>query len=150
LVARHTTASDAPRSIWDLFLIAVIYKITTFIEPLLTPEHIFLPSPIFYTIARFSLWSLYGFTTGLVFTGLWVIGHECGHQAFSDSKFINNLAGWIIHSWSVVNCLVFSLPVRLPLGVVPGANGKSFRTVSEFLTTLGELPMPSTTLRLDT
>ncbi|KAH9971929.1 fatty acid desaturase-domain-containing protein [Lactifluus volemus] len=101
-VPPHCFQRSAIRSslylIWDLFLIAVIYKITTFIEPLLTPEHIFLPSPIFYTIARFSLWSLYGFITGLVFTGLWVIGHECGHQAFSDSKFINNLAGWIIHS----------------------------------------------------
>lgn len=121
-----------PRSAWDLFLIGVIYKTTTYIEPLLTPEHLSLPSPIFYALARFSLWSLYGFTTGLVFTGIWVIGHECGHQAFSDSKFINNLAGWMIHSRSVVVFPVVSSRVG------PGANAEAFPTVSGFLTTLGE------------
>lgn len=36
--------------------------------------------------------------TGLPATGLWVIAHECGHQAFSASKTINNSVGWILHS----------------------------------------------------
>lgn len=31
-------------------------------------------------------------------TGLWVLAHECGHQAFSESKTINNLVGLICHS----------------------------------------------------
>jgi len=31
-------------------------------------------------------------------TGLWVIAHECGHQAFSESKTINNSVGWVLHS----------------------------------------------------
>ncbi|KAI9465606.1 fatty acid desaturase-domain-containing protein [Lactarius psammicola] len=84
--------------VWDLFLIGVIYKTTTYIEPLLTPAHLSLPAPFLYPFARFALWSLYGFATGLVATGLWVIAHECGHQAFSESKFINNLVGWVLHS----------------------------------------------------
>ncbi|KAI0247144.1 fatty acid desaturase-domain-containing protein [Lactifluus subvellereus] len=84
--------------VWDFFLIGVIYKVTTYIEPLLTPEHISLPSPALYALARFALWSLYGFATGLVATGLWVLAHECGHQAFSESKFLNNLVGWVLHS----------------------------------------------------
>lgn len=60
-----------------------------------------------------------GWFQGLVFTGIWVIAHECGHQAsalpctcrttlpaaytpllqsFSESKTINNSVGWVLHS----------------------------------------------------
>jgi len=85
-------------AVWDFFLIGVIYKTTVYLETILTPEHISLPSPAFYSFARFALWSLYGFATGLVATGLWVVAHECGHQAFSESKLINNLVGWVLHS----------------------------------------------------
>lgn len=31
-------------------------------------------------------------------TGVWVIAHECGHQAFSESETINNLVGLVLHS----------------------------------------------------
>lgn len=31
-------------------------------------------------------------------TGVWVIAHECGHQAFSESKTINDLVGLVCHS----------------------------------------------------
>jgi len=95
------TTSHASDSVWDIFLIGVFYNAAAYIEPLLTPEHITLPSPGFYSLTRFALWSLYGFATGLVGTGLWHIGHECGHQAFSESKFINNFVGWVLHTRSV-------------------------------------------------
>lgn len=84
--------------VWDAFVIGCIYKATTFLDTFIDPAVIDLPHPYAYRIASFVLWSLYGFWTGLFATGLWVIGHECGHQAFSESKFINNTAGWIIHS----------------------------------------------------
>ncbi|EIN09216.1 hypothetical protein PUNSTDRAFT_67412, partial [Punctularia strigosozonata HHB-11173 SS5] len=35
---------------------------------------------------------------GLVFTRIWVIGHECGHSAFSDSHTMNNVVGFITHT----------------------------------------------------
>ena len=31
-------------------------------------------------------------------TGLWVLAHECGHQAFSDYKWVNNAVGMVLHS----------------------------------------------------
>jgi len=34
------------------------------------------------------VWLAYGFITGTIATGCWVIAHECGHQAFSDNKFL--------------------------------------------------------------
>jgi len=44
---------------------------------------------------------------GLPATGLWVIAHECGHQAFSTSKTINNTVGWVLHSAYVYSFFFF-------------------------------------------
>ncbi|KAI1744683.1 oleate delta-12 desaturase [Xylaria scruposa] len=51
-------------------------------------------SPVF----RWLLWGLYGFLNGLFGTGLWVLAHECGHQAFSTSKVLNDTVGFALHS----------------------------------------------------
>lgn len=56
------------------------------------------PETIPSTPARAGLWALYTVLQGFFGTGLWVIAHECGHGAFSDSKTINNVTGWILHS----------------------------------------------------
>jgi len=32
------------------------------------------------------------------FTGIWVIGHECGHGAFSDHKIVNDIVGFVTHT----------------------------------------------------
>lgn len=69
-------------------LAATFYLFHNFV----TPENI--PS---YPL-RFALWGLYTFMQGLFGTGLWVLAHECGHQAFSPSKLYNNLVGWVLHS----------------------------------------------------
>jgi omega-6 fatty acid desaturase (delta-12 desaturase) len=47
---------------------------------------------------RCVLWPIYWFAQGAVLTGVWVLAHECGHQAFSSSKFINDTVGWFCHS----------------------------------------------------
>lgn len=51
-------------------------------------------SPIVRAIA----WAVYSFMQGCVATGVWVLAHECGHQAFSTSKLLNDTVGWILHS----------------------------------------------------
>jgi len=101
-IPAHCYERSALRSmsyvVWDFILIAVIYKSTVYLDALITPENIILPNPYLYTFARFALWSLYAFATGLVATGIWVCAHECGHQAFSESKVINDAVGWVLHS----------------------------------------------------
>jgi len=42
-------------------------------------------------------WNLYAFWMGCVLTGHWVIAHECGHGAFSDSQFLNDCVGFVLH-----------------------------------------------------
>jgi len=101
-IPSHCFQRSALRSstyvLWDCFVIAVIYQLASFADSFITPGQLNLPHPFLYSFARFALWSLYGFWAGLFATGLWVIAHECGHQAFSESKFINNSVGWVLHS----------------------------------------------------
>jgi omega-6 fatty acid desaturase (delta-12 desaturase) len=83
-------------------VIACIYKATIYLDTLINPTTLVLPNSHLYTVARIALWALYGFWAGLFATGIWVIGHECGHQSFSESKTINNTVGWILHSACVI------------------------------------------------
>ncbi|CAH7684807.1 fatty acid desaturase-domain-containing protein [Phakopsora pachyrhizi] len=50
------------------------------------------------SLLNFLAWATYGYWMGLVWTGVWVLAHECGHQSFSPSKSINNFVGWVLHS----------------------------------------------------
>ena len=89
--------SCCPR-FWNMFVVYVFYTVATYADAYVDPQSLSLPHPALYSFARFSVWALYGFWAGLFATGLWVVGHEAGHQAFSDSKAINNTVGWTIHS----------------------------------------------------
>jgi hypothetical protein len=54
-------------------------------------------------------WVAYWILAGNVATGVWVIAHECGHQAFSKYKSLNDTVGWVLHSALLV-------PVRMRAG----------------------------------
>ena len=36
-------------------------------------------------------WPIYWLLQGSIFFAIWILGHECGHQAFSTNKNINNI-----------------------------------------------------------
>ncbi|GKZ00636.1 hypothetical protein MPSEU_001015800 [Mayamaea pseudoterrestris] len=42
-------------------------------------------------------WTFYTFWMGTIMTGPWVIAHECGHGAFSDSQTVNDIVGFVLH-----------------------------------------------------
>lgn len=42
-------------------------------------------------------WTFYAFWMGTIMTGPWVVGHECGHGAFSPSQTWNDIFGFITH-----------------------------------------------------
>ncbi|RAH49379.1 oleate delta-12 desaturase odeA [Aspergillus brunneoviolaceus CBS 621.78] len=73
----------------DLFCLATVFYV---FHNYVTPENI--PS----TPIRTALWALYTVVQGLLGTGVWVLAHECGHQAFSASKVLNDTVGWVLHS----------------------------------------------------
>lgn len=44
------------------------------------------------------LWIIYAIINGTIATGVWVLGHECGHKAFSNSDILNDSLGFILHT----------------------------------------------------
>jgi omega-6 fatty acid desaturase (delta-12 desaturase) len=77
-IPAHCFERDTLRSFsyvaYDLSIIASLGYAATFIDQ------------IPYSLARVLLWPVYWIAQGIVATGVWVIAHECGHQAFSPSK----------------------------------------------------------------
>ncbi|KAF5335825.1 hypothetical protein D9611_009654 [Ephemerocybe angulata] len=55
-------------------------------------------TPVGAAICRWAAWAVYWWFQGLIFTGIWVMGHECGHGAFSDNKIVNDVLGFVIHT----------------------------------------------------
>lgn len=55
-----------------------------------------------WQLAKFLFWFSYTYVQGLFCTGLWVLAHECGHQAFSDYGAVNDFVGWTLHSYLLV------------------------------------------------
>jgi len=43
-------------------------------------------------------WPLFWYFQGLFMTGLWVIGHECGHQSYCTSGLVNDIMGLVVHT----------------------------------------------------
>ncbi|KAG6872701.1 hypothetical protein C0995_007369 [Termitomyces sp. Mi166 len=83
----------------DVLMATVVLSLATTIDPYFkqaaTRE---LLTPLGSEVARWAAWSVYWWFQGLIFTGIWVIGHECGHGAFSDHKIVNDVLGFITHT----------------------------------------------------
>lgn len=42
-------------------------------------------------------WNVYAFCMGTIMFGPWILGHECGHGAFSPSQTFNDIFGFVLH-----------------------------------------------------
>eukprot|EP00775_Hariotina_reticulata_P013647 gene13647-13770_t len=51
-----------------------------------------------YALNAWWAWPLYWFAQGTMFWALFVVGHDCGHQSFSNSRDMNDLVGNITHA----------------------------------------------------
>ncbi|XXG87687.1 hypothetical protein AAC387_Pa12g0002 [Persea americana] len=72
----------------DLTISSILYYLATTYIPLI-------PSPLLrYLLA----WPIYWVLQGAVLMGIWVLGHECGHHAFSDYSWLDDTMGLILHS----------------------------------------------------
>jgi len=51
-----------------------------------------------FKAAAWPLWLAYAAVTGTVWTGMWVVAHECGHGAFSDNRKLQDAVGYVLHT----------------------------------------------------
>ena len=58
---------------------------------------------------RYLCWLILFITQGALMTGLWVVAHECGHQAFSPSLIVNDTG--IFYLFCFV-CICFSFLLK--------------------------------------
>ncbi|KAI0768231.1 linoleoyl phosphatidylcholine delta-12 acetylenase [Trametes elegans] len=83
----------------DLAMAACCWKLALHIDPTFvsrtTVERLTVPGA---EAARWACWLLYWWFQGLIFTGVWVIGHECGHGAFSPSRSVCHVVGFVTHT----------------------------------------------------
>lgn len=76
----------------DLLAVATLYFVSTLFDQPAVPRW----------LAYGLLWPAYWFFQGAVGTGVWVIAHECGHQAFSKWQAVNDAVGLVLHSCLLV------------------------------------------------
>ncbi|MQM18716.1 hypothetical protein Taro_051710 [Colocasia esculenta] len=71
---------------WDLALSATLFYVAfTFLPSL--------PSTV-----QLLAWPLYWAAQGSVLTAIWILGHECGHNAFSRYALLDDVVGMVLHS----------------------------------------------------
>lgn len=88
----RSTLRSSAYLVFDLAAISLLVYVSTWIDSL----------PVLPFFRWTVFWPLYWFTCGAVATGVWVIGHECGHGAFSKVPAINDFVGFVFHSLLLV------------------------------------------------
>ncbi|KAJ4765040.1 Delta-12 fatty acid desaturase [Rhynchospora pubera] len=61
---------------------------------------------------QYASWVLYWAAQGSVLAGVWILGHECGHHAFSDYSLLDDLVGLLLHSALLVPYFSFKYSHR--------------------------------------
>lgn len=56
--------------------------------------YMYIPMQLAYAPA----WLAYAMANGTIATGCWVVAHECGHNAFSENKKLQEMVGYVLHT----------------------------------------------------
>ncbi|KAJ7806151.1 linoleoyl phosphatidylcholine delta-12 acetylenase [Mycena olivaceomarginata] len=90
-IFKHRPAISLTVLARDIILAALLFLGVVCLRVVLTEVGLSMFMPI--------IWLFYWWFQGLVFTGLWVIGHECAHESFLPNKLACNVLGLICHSF---------------------------------------------------
>ena len=94
-------------------------------------------------------WLFYWWYQGLTCTGLWVLAHECGHGGFTDSRLLNDVVGWFLHSslvtpyfsWAITHAKHHHYTNHMTMGEtwVPSTAAPEKKSVKAAKTTFGTI-----------
>nr|QBC98314.1 Omega-x desaturase 1 [Hediste diversicolor] len=102
---KHCFEPDVPTSMYyavkDLVLVAVTFACVLYAHQYSSPW-IWWPSLLMY-------WAV----QGTFFTSIFVIGHDCGHDSFSNHKGLNDLVGNVMHSFLMCPFYMWKLSHRV-------------------------------------
>lgn len=73
---------------WNLFVCCALFYGAYVVLELMSLPLVF----------KVPIYLAYWFVQGSYMAGIWVIAHECGHQAFSANHIVNDIVGLIFHS----------------------------------------------------
>ncbi|OBZ76517.1 Delta(12) fatty acid desaturase [Grifola frondosa] len=117
LFVRHTWTGIA-YLVRDIVMAALMWNVALHLDPIFkSPPVVERMTYLGVETARWIAWTVYWWFQGLAFTGIWVIGHECGHGAFSDSKIVCDVIGFVSPRLSIDICRIhdFARMVRLSI-----------------------------------
>jgi omega-6 fatty acid desaturase / acyl-lipid omega-6 desaturase (Delta-12 desaturase) len=110
--------------------------------------YFYLPMDNLFNPAQILMWIVFAVVQGTAMTGLWVVGHECGHGAFSSSRLLNDLIGYPVHTmllvpywaWAQTHATHHSRVNHLLDGEshVPSLKSKVFPKMAKMANSLGE------------
>nr|AGX28138.1 delta12-FADS-like FADY-B [Exocarpos cupressiformis] len=86
---RRPTLRSLSYVVWDLVQVFLLASLSTNYFHRLLPDN---------PVVSGAAWLLTWFAQGCILTGYWIIAHDCGHHAFSDVEWVNDAAGFLIHS----------------------------------------------------
>jgi len=89
VIPKHCLERSTPRSLLYLVFSTCILFGLGFLANQFVP----------LTLAFAPVWLAYAAANGTVAFGFWVVGHECGHGAFSDNKVLQDAVGFAVHSF---------------------------------------------------
>ncbi|XP_077213571.1 omega-3 fatty acid desaturase, chloroplastic-like [Tasmannia lanceolata] len=86
-IPKHCWVKDSWRSmsyvLRDIFVIFILMAFASYFD-------------------SWAIWPLYWLAQGTMFWALFVLGHDCGHGSFSNSRKLNSLVGHLLHSFILV------------------------------------------------
>lgn len=79
----------------DIFMATFFFVLALYIPSI----QLSYPFQVYTPLLRAAAWAGYWWFQGLTLTGIWVLGHECGHGAFSPYTWLNDSLGFILHTF---------------------------------------------------
>ncbi|KAF5337897.1 hypothetical protein D9757_010317 [Collybiopsis confluens] len=84
----------------DVLSAVVLYKLGWQIEPFATSlVENYGASPLAGSLTKWGLWGAYWIAQSVVLAGWWCMAHEAGHGNVSTHKWLNNLTGYLLHTF---------------------------------------------------